>query len=94
MDATAQFVSDFRVARFVDRVRLECDPTMRASLQGLPFKELENLNFNFEQVSNVERYIAERMRRIEIRKSCYWSRKRSSHDVVSAENTLGNPKNI
>jgi hypothetical protein len=68
MDGTAQFVGDLSVARLVDRLRLERAPTMRASLQRLLFKELENLIFKFEQLGNVERYLTEGMNT----KSCYW----------------------
>jgi hypothetical protein len=94
MDATAQFVSDLSVARFVDRLRLERAPTLRASLQRLLFKELENLIFNSEQLGNVEGLLTEGMRQIEIQKAAIGGQKLNPHDVGLAENTLGNPVEI
>ena len=77
-------------ARFVDGLRLERDPTMRVSLQRLLFEELEKLSFNFEQLGNVERHVAEGMRRIDIQKPAIESQKRSDHGVGLDQNTLGN----
>jgi hypothetical protein len=56
----------------------------------LPFKELENLIFKFEQLGNVERYLTEGMRQIKIQKVAIGSQKPNGHDVGPAENTLGN----
>jgi hypothetical protein len=62
-------VRDLNVAKFVDRLRLENDPLMRASLQGLLLKELEKLSFNCEQLGNVQRQMTEGRRRIETQKA-------------------------
>jgi hypothetical protein len=90
IDETAQFVSDLNVARFVDRLRLEHDPTMRASLQGLLFKEMKNLGRDRKQLGNVQRQIAEGRRGIEIQKGVIESLAISGQDVGPAENTLRN----
>jgi hypothetical protein len=90
MDNTAQFVSDLNVARFVEKLRVERDPAIRASLQRLLLKELESLGFNCEQLGNVQRQIAEGRRRIEIQQAVAESLTANGQDVERAENTLSN----
>jgi hypothetical protein len=90
MDNTTQFVSDLNVARFVEKLRLEHDPTMRASLRRLLLKELENLGFNCEQLGNVQRQIAEGRRRIGIQQAVVERLTANGQDVELAENTLSN----
>jgi hypothetical protein len=90
MDSTAQFVSDLNVARFVEKLRLERDPAMRASLQRLLLKELEKLGFNFERLGNVQCQIAEGRRRIEIQQAVVERLTANGQDVELAKNTLSN----
>ena len=90
MHNTARFVSDHNVARFVEKLRLEHDPVMRASLQRLLLKELENFGFNCEQLGNVQRQIAEGRRRIEIQQAVVERLTTNVQDVELAENTLNN----
>jgi hypothetical protein len=90
MNNTAQFVSDLNVARFVDRLRLENDPVMRASLQRLLLTELENLGFNCEQLGNVQCQMTEGRRRIEIQKAIIERLKANGQDIRLAENGLRN----
>ena len=90
MDSTAQFVSNLNVARFVEKLRLEHDPVMRASLQRLLLKELENLGFDCKQVGNVQRQIAEGRRRIEKQQAAVEKLRANGQDVELAENALSN----
>jgi dihydropteroate synthase len=90
MDNTAQFVSDLNVARFVDRLRLEHDPAMRALLQGLLLKEMKDLGCDCKHLGNVVRQIAEGRRRIEIQNGVIESLTISDRDVGPAKNTLRN----
>jgi hypothetical protein len=64
MDAMVRFVRDRNVVRFVDRLRLQYDPTIRAVLQRLLLEEVRKLGSNFEQLSMVDRQISEARERI------------------------------
>jgi hypothetical protein len=90
MNNTARFVTDLNVARFVDRLRLEDDPVMRALLQRLLLKELENLGFDCEQLGNVQRQMTEGRRRIEIQTAVIESLTANGEDVRFAKNGLRN----
>jgi hypothetical protein len=90
MDDTARFVSDLNITRFVDRLRLEHDLTMRASLQKLLLKEMNNFGRDRKQLSNILRQIAEGRRRIEIQKGVIESLAIGGQDVGPAEKALGN----
>ena len=49
---TAQFVSDLNVSRFLDRLQLEHDPSIRASLQRLLLEEEDNFGDRAERLHN------------------------------------------
>jgi hypothetical protein len=90
MNDTAQFISDLNVARFVDRLRVEHDPAVRALLQRLLLKELENSGFSCDQLGNVLRWIADGRRQIEKQKALIKSMTVIGQDVRRAKTTLIN----
>jgi hypothetical protein len=90
MNDTAQFVSDLNVARFVDRLRVEHDPAVRALLQRLLLKELGNSGFSCDQLGNVLRWIADGRRQIEKQKTLIKSMTVIGQDVRPAKTTLIN----
>ena len=90
MDETAQFASDLNVARFVDRLQLEHEPTRRAVLQKLLVEEEDKLGRNAERLSNLQRHIAEGNRRIALQKTLIERLRANSYDIGLAERTLNN----
>lgn len=90
MDNTTQFVRDLNVTRFVDKLRVEHDPSTRASIQRLLLKELKVLGFDREQLSNIQRHIIEGRRQIERQKAVLEILTTKGHDVRPAEHTLRN----
>ena len=83
MDETAQFVSDLNVARFVDRLQLEDEPTRRAVLQKLLVEEEDKLGRNAERLSTLQR-------RIGLQKAVIERLRTNGYDIRLAERTLNN----
>ena len=90
MDETTQFVSDLNVARFVDRLQLEDEPTRRAVLQKLLVEEEDKLGRNAERLSTLQRHITEGNRRIGLQKAVIERLRTNSCDIRLAERTLNN----
>jgi hypothetical protein len=90
MDNTAQFVSDLNVARFLERLRSEHDPAIRASLQRLLLEEVDKLGRSAERRKSVHRHSAEGRRRIEMQKALIAKLKSDGKDVRLAESALSN----
>jgi hypothetical protein len=87
---TAQFVSDLNVSRFLDRLQLAHDPSIRASLQRLLLEEEDNFGDRAERLHNAQRHIAEGYSRIERQKALLAKLKADRKDVRLAERTLSN----
>ena len=90
MDEMAQFISNLNVARFVDRLQLEDEPTRRAVLQKLLVEEEDKLGRNAERLSKLERHITEGNRRIGLQKAVIERLRTNSCDIRLAERTLNN----
>jgi len=90
MDSTAQFVSDLNVARFLEKLRLEDDPAIRASLQRLLLEEEDKFGRGADRIGNVQRHIAEGSRQIALQKALIARLRINGQDVRRAENTLRN----
>ena len=90
MSDMAQFVSDLNVARFLDKLRVERNPALRASLRRLLLEEEEKLGSNLERLGRVQRHIAEGRRRITRQKALIERLEAKGHDVKVAEGTLHN----
>ena len=90
MDAMVRFVRDRNVARFVDQLRLQNDPTIRAVLQRLLLEEVCKLGFDFEQLSMVDRQISEARERIRAQTDIIERLRIKGHDITRAERLLGN----
>jgi hypothetical protein len=88
MDST--IISDLNVARFVDRLQLEPDPTIRASLKSLLIKEEDKLGRRAERLGRVQRYLDEGSRRIALQKALIENLITKGHDVSLAKRTLHN----
>jgi hypothetical protein len=94
MDETAQFVSDLNVARFVDGLQLEDEPTRRALLQKLLIEEEDKLGRNAERLSKLQRHITEGNHRIAMQKALIERLRANGHDIRLAERTLNNLSEI
>jgi hypothetical protein len=90
MDAMVPFVRGRNVARFVDQLRLQHDPTTRAVLQRPLLEELRKLAFNFEQLSMVDRQISEAKELIRAQTDIIERLRIKGHDTTRAERLLGN----
>jgi hypothetical protein len=90
MDAMVRFVRERNVARFVDQLRLQYDPTIRAVLQRLLLEEIRKLGFNFEQLSMVDRQISEATERIRAQTDIVERLRIKGHDTTRAERLLRN----
>ena len=90
MDKTAQFVSDLNVARFVDRLQLENEPTRRTVLQKLLIEEEDKLGRNAERLNKLQRHITEGNRRIALQKALIERHRANGQDIRLAERTLDN----
>jgi hypothetical protein len=90
MKETCQFVSDLNVARFLERLRSERDPTIRASLQRLLLEEEDKFGHRAERLSNVQHHICDAGRRIALQKALVAKLKANGKEVRLAESTLSN----
>ena len=90
MDDTAQFVSNFNVARFVDKLREEHDPVTRALLHRLLLEEWNKSGFNLKQLGKLQRQMIEGRARIAIQKAVVETLAANSRDVRLAEHPLRN----
>jgi hypothetical protein len=90
MDAMVPFVRGRNVARSVDQLRLQHDPTIRAVLQRPLLEELRKLSFNFEQLSMVDRQISEAKEPIRAQTDIIERLRSKGHDTTRAERLLGN----
>jgi len=90
VENTAQFVGHLNVARFVDKLRLEHDRAMRASLQRLLLEELSKLGSNLEQLCSVQHKITEGRVELQYQKALVKSLRANQQDVRLAESTLSN----
>jgi hypothetical protein len=90
MSNMAQFVSDLNVARFLDKLRVERNPALRASLRRLLLEEEDKLGSNLERLGRVQHHIAEGRRRITRQKALIERLEAKGHDVKVAEGTLHN----
>ena len=89
MSNMAQFVSDLNVARFLDKLRVERNPALRASLRRLLLEEEDKLGSK-ERLGRVQHHIAEGRRRITRQKALIERLEAKGHDVKVAEGTLHN----
>ena len=90
MDATAQFVSDLNVARFVDQLRWQDDPATRTVLQRLLLEEVRKFGFNLDQLSMVDRQISEARDRVRVQEKIIERLKIKGYDTTGAESLLSN----
>jgi hypothetical protein len=90
MDATAQFVSDLNVARFVDQLRWQNDPATRTVLQRLLLEEVRKFGFNLDRLSMVDRQISEARERIRFQKNIIERLRIKGYDTTRAESLLSN----
>ena len=90
MDATAQFVSDLNVARFVDQLRWQNDPATRTVLQRLLLEEVCKFGFNLDQLSMVDRQISEARQRVGVQKNIVERLRIKGYDTTRAESLLNN----
>jgi len=80
MSDLAQFVGDLNVSRFLDKLRVERNPDLRASLRRLLLEEEDKLGSNLEHLSRLQRQIADNIvrpsstLRIEIERWIFTSR--------------------
>jgi hypothetical protein len=89
MSNMAQFVSDLNVARFLDKLRVERNPALRASLRRLLLEEEDKLGSK-ERLGRVQHHIAEGRRRITRQKALIERLEAKGHDVKVAQGTLHN----
>ena len=66
MNDMAQFVGSLNLAKFVARLRVERDPTIRSSLHRLFLEEANNLGINLGQLGSLQRRGIEGRARIAI----------------------------
>ena len=90
MSDLAQFVGDLNVSRFLDKLRVERNPDLRASLRRLLLEEEDKLGSNLERLGSVQHHIAEGRRRITRQKVLIERLEAKGHDVKVAEGTLHN----
>ena len=90
MDSTAQFVSDLNVARFLEKLRVERDPAIQASLRRLLLEETDKCGHSAERIGNVQRRIAEGSRQIALQKALIARLNANGQDARRAESTLRN----
>jgi len=90
MNETAQFVSDLNVARFLEKLRSERDPGIRASLRRLLVEEADKFGRSAERLRNVQQYTAEGRHQIEMQKALIAKLKADGQDVRLAQRTLSN----
>jgi hypothetical protein len=90
MNETAQFVSDLNVARFLEKLRSERDPSVRASLRRLLVEEGDKFGRSAECLRNVQQYTAEGRHQIEMQKAVIAKLKADGQDVRPAERALSN----
>jgi hypothetical protein len=90
MNDMAQFVSDLNVTRLLDKLRVERNLVLRASLRRLLLEEADKSGFNLERLSRVRRHIADGRDRIARQRALIERLATNGHDVRLAENTLHN----
>ena len=90
MNETAQFVGDLNIARFLDRLQFEHDPTVRASLRRLLLEEEGKFGSRAGRLGMVQRHIAEGSRRIAMQKALVAKLTADGQDVGLAESALSN----
>ena len=90
MDEMAQFISNLNVARFVDKLKLEHEPTRWAILQKLLIEEEDKFGRNAERLSKLQRHITESNRRIGLQKAVIERLRANGYDIRLAETTLTN----
>jgi hypothetical protein len=90
MDATAQFVSDLNVARFVDQLRWQNDPATRTVLKRLLLEEVRKFGFKLDQLTMVDRQISEAREGVRVQKNIVERLRIRGYDTTRAESLLSN----
>lgn len=88
MDRVERFVAEENVSRFVDRLRTECDPGHRSTLQRLLIEEESKFSALSERLEIVQRHIEDGTDRLEKQKSLLAGMTREGRETRAAEAAL------
>jgi hypothetical protein len=90
MSEMAQFVSSLNLSRFVARLRVERDTTMRSSLYRLLLEEADNLAFNLGQLGSLQQEAIEGRARIAVQIAVVETLAANDQDATLPERILSN----
>jgi hypothetical protein len=90
MDDLAQYVFDLNVKRFVERLRSEDDPDMRASVRKVLVEEVDKFCQKRERLIQLQRHIGENSHRIASQEAFILRPRSNGQDLKLAQIALRN----
>jgi len=94
MQERSSFVVQQNVRRLFDQLQSEADPTRRTRLQRLLVEEEDRLGFTVHRLAELDRAIAENVRRVEFQRTKIGNLQNCGCDLSAAKAVLRNMEEI